>query len=156
MKDLVATVGKVDVKPGSGNVIAGSVHASLDVRHADDEIRKRAVAGFLACAKQIGSRRRLSVSWKLHLDQASVPMDPQWIGFMEQAVAASGHSAHRMASGAGHDAMILATRIPTAMLFLRSPGGISHHPDESVLPEDVAAALAVGSKFLELLEDGIV
>ena len=49
-----------------------------------------------------------------------------------------------MTSGAGHDAMIVARRMPAAMLFLRSPGGISHHPDETVLPEDVAAALEVG------------
>ena len=54
-----------------------------------------------------------------------------------------------MASGAGHDAMIMAARMPAAMLFLRSPGGISHHPDETVLEEDVAAALAVGHAFLD-------
>ena len=47
----------------------------------------------------------------------------------------SGLPVHRMASGAGHDAMILAGRMPAAMLFLRSPGGISHHPDETVLEE---------------------
>ena len=57
-----------------------------------------------------------------------------------------------MNSGAGHDAMIMARRMPSAMLFLRSPRGISHHPDESVLAEDVAAALAAGLCFLEDLE----
>jgi allantoate deiminase len=57
-----------------------------------------------------------------------------------------------MASGAGHDAMIVARRMPAAMLFLRSPGGISHHPDETVLAEDVDAALDVGREFLEWLE----
>ncbi len=57
---------------------------------------------------------------------------------------ATGLAVHRMASGAGHDAMIVARRMPAAMLFLRSPGGISHHPDETVLAEDVAAALARG------------
>jgi allantoate deiminase len=57
-----------------------------------------------------------------------------------------------MASGAGHDAMIVAQRMPAAMLFLRSPGGISHHPDETVLAEDVTAALDVGMQFLEQLE----
>jgi allantoate deiminase len=50
--------------------------------------------------------------------------------------------------------MILARRMPAAMLFLRSPGGISHHPHESVLVEDVAAALATGVGFLEELEGG--
>ena len=48
--------------------------------------------------------------------------------------------------------MIVARRMPTAMLFLRSPGGISHHPDETVLVEDVAAALATGLRFLEGME----
>jgi allantoate deiminase len=56
-----------------------------------------------------------------------------------------------MPSGAGHDAMVMAARVPTAMLFLRSPGGISHHPDETVLEEDVTAALDVCRKFLERL-----
>ena len=56
-----------------------------------------------------------------------------------------------MPSGAGHDAMVMATRMPAAMLFLRSPGGISHHPDETVAEEDVEAAFQVGRKFLERL-----
>jgi allantoate deiminase len=60
--------------------------------------------------------------------------------------------AHRMTSGAGHDAMIMARRMPAAMLFLRSPGGVSHHPDETVLVEDVAAALESGVAFLERLD----
>jgi allantoate deiminase len=58
-----------------------------------------------------------------------------------------------MTSGAGHDAMILAPSIPSAMLFLRSPGGLSHHPDESVLPQDVEAALATAMEFLAQLRD---
>ena len=47
--------------------------------------------------------------------------------------------------------MVMAARVPTAMLFLRSPGGISHHPDEAVLEEDVEAALRVGRRFLQRL-----
>jgi len=58
-----------------------------------------------------------------------------------------------MTSGAGHDAMIVARRVPAAMLFLRSPGGLSHHPDEAVLPGDVEAALATGLEFLRSLRD---
>jgi allantoate deiminase len=57
-----------------------------------------------------------------------------------------------MMSGAGHDAMIVAPHIPSAMLFLRSPGGLSHHPDESVLAEDVDAALQAGLRFIASLE----
>ena len=58
-----------------------------------------------------------------------------------------------MTSGAGHDAMIVARRVPAAILFLRSPGGLSHHPGESVLPQDVEAAFASGVEFLRTLRD---
>jgi allantoate deiminase len=58
-----------------------------------------------------------------------------------------------MTSGAGHDAMIVASKIPTAMLFLRSPGGLSHHPDETVMESDVAAAYGAGLEFLRMLRD---
>ena len=60
-----------------------------------------------------------------------------------------------MVSGAGHDAMILAERVPTTMIFLRSPGGISHHPDESVRPQDVENALAAGRAFLRHLTKAV-
>jgi allantoate deiminase len=79
-------------------------------------------------------------------------MDETLVRMTEHAVSASGHALLRMSSGAGHDAMIMARRMPAAMLFLRSPGGISHHPNETVLPEDVAAALKVGEALLNELE----
>jgi allantoate deiminase len=56
-----------------------------------------------------------------------------------------------MVSGAGHDAMILAEKVPSAMIFLRSPGGISHNPKESVLVEDVAKALEAGIRLFDEL-----
>ena len=49
--------------------------------------------------------------------------------------------------------MIVAARVPSCMLFVRSPGGLSHHPDESVLAEDVEAALITGMEFLKLLSE---
>jgi len=152
-RGLVATVGRLQVQPGAGNVIAGSALASLDVRHADDAIRKQAVATLLGCANEIAVRRGLSVSWESRLDQASVAMDDALVETLTQSVRHAGYPVHRMVSGAGHDTMIMASRMPVAMLFLRSPGGISHHPDESVRPEDVAAALAAGQEFLEKLHE---
>jgi allantoate deiminase len=141
---LVATVGSLQVQPGATNVIAGSARTSLDVRHAKDAVRREAARQMIDCAQQIAVRRGLKVRWEPRLDQSAVAMDA---GLMELL-----GPFHRMTSGAGHDAMILARRIPAAMLFLRSPGGISHHPDESVLAEDVAAALETGMRFLERLD----
>jgi allantoate deiminase len=65
-----------------------------------------------------------------------------------EAVDAIGYQAHRMVSGAGHDAMILAGAVPAGMLFIRTPKGLSHHPEEAVGERDVGAACAV---FLRLL-----
>jgi allantoate deiminase len=79
-------------------------------------------------------------------------MDAGLIEMLGCAVRAGGFVEHRMHSGAGHDAMVMAERMPTAMLFVRSPGGISHHPDETVLEADVGAALATGLHFVDRLE----
>jgi allantoate deiminase len=149
---LVATVGRLEVRPGAGNVIAESARASLDLRHADDRVRRDAVSRLIDIAEQIATRRHLTLLVEPRLDQAAVAMDRKLTSALSDAAIASSYTAHRMNSGAGHDAMIVAHRMPVAMLFLRSPGGISHHPDEAVLTEDVTAALTVGLKFLEQME----
>jgi allantoate deiminase len=148
----VATVGRLNVSPGAGNVIPGSVGASLDVRHVDDSVRRDLVAQLLKSAGKIAAARCLTVSWEQRLDQSAVAMDSHLVAMLERAVAGCGFPVHRMPSGAGHDAMIVARRMSAAMLFLRSPGGLSHHRDEAVLAEDVAAALEAGMRFLEELE----
>jgi allantoate deiminase len=148
---LAATVGRVDVQPNVENVIAGVARVSLDVRHPEDAARNTAVETLLAQAKAIAERRGLALDCFRQMDQPAVPMDERLTAFLVEAIEAAGLPVKRMPSGAGHDAMVMAARIPTAMLFLRSPGGISHHPDEAVLKEDVEAALQVGCKFLERL-----
>lgn len=145
--DLVATVGHIDAAPNVRNAINGTVVVSLDVRHADDGIRLGAVASLLAEAEAIGGRRKLTVGHRVKLDQEAVVMSASLTATLEE---------HRMTSGAGHDAMIVAKQMPAAMLFLRSPGGISHHPDESVLVTDVAAAMEVGMRLLRAWEEGHV
>jgi allantoate deiminase len=145
---LVATVGRIDARPGASNVIAGVCATTLDVRHADDGVRAAAVAGLAREARDIAARRGLEVSWTQRLDQAATSMDPSLVATLERAVRRAGVPVHHLSSGAGHDAMIVGARMPAAMLFLRSPGGISHHPDESVLEADVDAALEVGLQFL--------
>jgi len=149
---LVATVGRLEIEPNARNVIAGQVRASLDVRHADDSVRHDAVERMLKHARDLATERNLEVASEKKLDQSAVQMDPKLVSRMAEAVKSAGYPVHHMSSGAGHDAMILAPKIPAAMLFLRSPGGISHHPDENVLVEDVTAALNAGMHFLEQWE----
>lgn len=150
---LVATVGRLDALPGSVNVIAGSCWATLDVRHSEDEVRQSAVDRLTDAAHAIAARRGLEARWESHLDVGSVATDRSLTAMLDRAIERCGFPASTMSSGAGHDAMIVARRMPVAMLFLRTPGGISHHPDESVAEEDVAAALAVGRQFLDELEE---
>ncbi|AEU35068.1 allantoate amidohydrolase [Granulicella mallensis] len=139
---LVATVGRIEALPGATNVIPGTTHLTLDVRHPKDESRHAAVAHLLTKAEAAGALRGVSVRAKLLAEQKAVPMDRALTVHLHQAAERTGHDAKPMFSGAGHDAMILAPHVPTTMLFVRSPGGLSHHPGESVREEDVEAALA--------------
>jgi allantoate deiminase len=150
---LVATAGKVETSPGAGNVIAGQVRASLDLRHANDNTRNAAVAELIVAAQTAGARRHVRVTTYTQLEQPAVPLDLYLTEMLQNAAVRAGFPSGRMTSGAGHDAMILAPTIPSTMLFLRSPGGLSHQPDESVLPQDVEAALATALEFLTLLGD---
>ena len=146
---LVATVGRLEVPSGAANVIPGEVRASLDVRHADDRVRLDAVRCLEGAAGRFADSRNVRLRWAERLNQRAAGMDEGMVRGLSAAMEGLGYRPHRMVSGAGHDAMILARRVPAGMVFLRSPGGISHSPEENVLPEDVEAALMVGMRFLE-------
>jgi allantoate deiminase len=151
---VVATVGDLHTHPGAGNVVAGQLRASLDVRHGDDAVRHQAVDELLAHAASIAQRRGLTAASRMLMDQPAVAMDARLCTVATEAIHSIGILPLAMVSGAGHDAMILAERVPSTMIFLRSPGGISHHPDETVLAQDVEHALAAGLRFLRLFEGG--
>jgi allantoate deiminase len=148
---LVATVGQIEARPGATNVIAAETRVTLDVRHKSSDIRDRAARDLAQAAIEIAGRRGLFLRQNVLLNQSAVEMDTFLVDQIEQAIHATGCRPHRMASGAGHDAMILAEKIPSAMIFLRSPGGISHDPAESVEIEDVAKALDCGWHLLDQL-----
>jgi len=145
---LVATVGRIAVKPNAGNVVPGHTQVSLDVRHAHDAVRIGAVEELVTVASTIAAQRGLTVERTDRLDQPAVPMDERLAQMLTESIEAAGYPVKSMPSGAGHDAMVMAAKVPTAMLFLRSPGGISHHPAETVREEDVEAALDAGTEFL--------
>jgi allantoate deiminase len=153
--DLVATVGKIEAKPGTTNVIAAETRLTLDVRHSSDEIRIRAVDRLVREAEQITKRRSLSLSHSILLRQQAVAMDSLLVDEIGRAIKKAGCKPHRMVSGAGHDAMILAERIPAAMILLRSPGGTSHDPAESVELEVVTKAIECGLLLLDQLASSI-
>ena len=146
---LVATVGSLQAKPGAVNVIAGETRLTLDVRHPDDDMRTRAVEDLIRDAKAIARGRGLSVNWHEQMNQRVVHMDRDLMAQIEEAIRKTGCKPYRMVSGAGHDAMILAEKVPAGIVFLRTPGGISHDPAESVLVDDVAKAIECGLHLLD-------
>ena len=148
-ENAVATVGQIAAEPGGVNVIPGVARCSLDVRHAEDAVRTALVASIFDEARAIGSRRGLWVEAVQYHEQPAVRLDGELVGTTARAADKAGYATIRMTSGAGHDAMVMAAHVPAAMVFLRNPGGISHHPDESVAESDVAAAIHLGLCFLE-------
>ncbi|HEV1992058.1 MAG TPA: allantoate amidohydrolase [Candidatus Dormibacteraeota bacterium] len=148
---LVATVGQLAVSPGVTNVVPGEAVLSLDVRHADDTIRLERSARLLQRARDIAARRGLSVESEPVAENQSVPCSPPLASLLTQAVQELGHPTVTLGSGAGHDAAVMAGITDVAMLFVRCKGGVSHNPAESVTEEDVAVAIDVLGKFMELL-----
>jgi allantoate deiminase len=149
---LVATVGRIEAGPGAANVVPGEVRLTLDIRHATDSVRLTALAGLLQTAGQIATLRGLGLEIVQQFTEPATPMNAALAAGLAAAAEATGSQTHRMVSGAGHDAMVLARKVPAAMLFLRSPAGVSHHPDESVRLEDVQAALDAGLYFFQHLD----
>lgn len=146
--EVTATVGRMEVNPNASNVIAGYVKVTLDIRSDRDSAREAALEALLVSGEAIAQRRGVEFAAEKKMEQPAVSMDEELTAMLCDALESSGFPVRPMPSGAGHDAMVMATRVPAAMLFLRSPGGISHHPDETVRESDVEAALAVGEAFL--------
>ena len=91
------------------------------------------------------------MTWEIRSTQPAVACDKELRKMLAQSVETAGYPVHMLVSGAGHDAMIMASRMPVAMLFIRSPEGVSHHSSETVRVEDVAAALQVAACFVKQL-----
>lgn len=150
---LVATVGQLSAQPGASNVIPGAATLSLDVRHQNDATREAACQALRARAQEIAAARDLTLRWETVQAGNAVACDARLTDLLAQAVAAGGTPAHRLPSGAGHDAVMLAAIAPIAMLFVRCAGGISHNPAEAVAEADVAAGIAALGRFLHLLTE---
>ncbi|CAE6697037.1 N-carbamoyl-L-amino acid hydrolase [Xanthomonas arboricola] len=154
--DLVATVGKLQVAPGATNVVPGRVDCTLDVRAGDDATRDAAVLEIERALASISKTRNIAIAIDPLQTLAASPCAPALMTRLQHAVAAQGIAPRQLVSGAGHDAMVMAALCPTAMLFVRCAGGISHHPDEHVAPADAELALAVMRHFIEHLGDPLV
>ncbi|QXQ10052.1 allantoate amidohydrolase [Paeniglutamicibacter sp. Y32M11] len=136
-----ATVGRIEPVPGGTNVIASAVNFWLDVRHPDDAITAALIQRIHDTALDLAA----SEGCELSLNQESLSPTVTFDASLTARLQGSLMHAPVLDTGAGHDAGVLAAHVPSAMIFVRNPSGISHSPEEYVEDADAevgAAALA--------------
>ncbi len=143
-----ATVGRLIPVPGGTNVIAGRVDAWLDVRHPDDDVTAAVVAEITRRAQHAAAVEGCTAT----VTEESLSPTAHFDAGLRERLREVLPGAPVLATGAGHDAAVLADHVPTGMLFVRNPTGVSHSPAEHVEdPDAEAGALALADALAELL-----
>jgi allantoate deiminase len=153
-RPAVITNGWWDVQPGAWNIVPGLVHFSVDLRHPDEPTKQRLAAAARQCGEQIAAERGVSVSYDVVSDVLPMGMDAQVKAEIRAAAEARGVAWMPMVSGAGHDSQVMATRVPTGMLFVPSVEGRSHSAAEYTSAEDAARGATVLASALHRLAFG--
>jgi N-carbamoyl-L-amino-acid hydrolase len=147
----LATFGKVVPEPGGTNVISSKVHAWLDARAPDEEKLKELVSQVTAVAELSGTSHGVTATSRCESLSPIVEFDLDFRNQVTTALASRGIDTPVLPTGAGHDAGVLAGSLPTAMLFVRNPTGVSHSPAEHAEPEDCEAGIiALAAVLTEL------
>ncbi len=142
-KATVGTVGEIEVVPGLINAIAERVRFSLDVRGPDEDAFHGVVRDIGAFTERAAAARGMRAELHERQTLPATPLDDRVVGALADAAAASEAPYTTMISGAAHDTMCVAPRVPSAMVFVPCKDGISHHPAESADPADAALAAEI-------------
>ena len=126
----VSTVGVANVYPGAMNVIPGQVELLVDIRSINAQSKIRVVNQFTREINEICTRRSLTSEIELLSDEIPTLLDEKLIENTEMICNSLGYNYIKMPSGAGHDAMNMASFCKTGMLFIPSEDGLSHNPKE--------------------------
>jgi beta-ureidopropionase / N-carbamoyl-L-amino-acid hydrolase len=137
----LATFGKVVAEPGAANAISAAVHAWLDARAPDEDTLEQVVARVSAAAADAAAAHGVTFHIRPESLTPLVTFDPALRDRLVRVLAAAGQPAPVLPTGAGHDAGVLAARIPTAMLFVRNRTGVSHSPAEQADLADCEAGV---------------
>lgn len=137
-KSAVGTVGVLEVKPASTNVIPGETYLTIDFRDPDEAVLERMERDVVTAAETIARQLGLTVALKNIVKQPAVHFDPQCIEAVRHAAASAGLSTRDIMSGAGHDAAYIARVAPTTMIFVPCKDGISHNEAEYSSKEQCA------------------
>ena len=142
-----ATVGRLQAVPGGTNVIASHVELSLDVRAADGT----AVREVIGRIEEAGALESARNGCAFGLEQTSWSDEVVFDEALRAELDAVLGGVPSLPTGAGHDAGVLAAHVPTAMLFVRNPTGVSHAPDEHATDADLDAGVTALERVLRHL-----
>ncbi|MGI9523634.1 MAG: allantoate amidohydrolase [Hyphomicrobiaceae bacterium] len=149
---VVATVGFIEAKPGSVNVIPGTTSFTIDLRSATNSECKEQADRIEEKLTEIARRRGVSVSVQPTHAMEAVECALNVRNELSRAIETLGYQPIALPSGAGHDAMAMATLCDTGMLFVRCKGGLSHHPGESIAEADADACVRALLAFIRSFE----
>lgn len=136
-KNVIATVGQLDVHPNAMNVVAGEVTMSIDLRGTDEDNINRLCIAILENVDAIAQKRSLGVQLETLTEEEPALLDEGLITLGEYCASELGERTMRLASGAGHDALYMTRIAPTCMIFVPSKHGISHNPAEYTAMADI-------------------
>jgi allantoate deiminase len=151
-KGTVGTVGEIEVEPGIINAIASRVRFSLDIRGPDDDAYRGVAGDIAAFAKEAARSRGMEAELTQRQTLPATPLDGRIVGALEEAAEATGEPYMTMHSGAAHDTMCVAERVPSAMVFVPCKDGVSHHPTEDAEPADAALAAQIILNAIQALQ----
>ncbi len=137
VKGLLITIGSIQVFPNVINVIPEKVIATIDLRHPHDAVAEKSLAALSEFIKMDKSFNGLSAVWESLVDIEAVKFDPGIVNAIKRSCDDLGYTSRKMISGAGHDAQLLSSRYPSAMIFIPSKNGISHAVNEYSSPEQI-------------------
>jgi len=147
-KGTVATTGVLKVKDGAMNVIPGMVKLQIDIRSISSKSKQNVFAELKQFFEQVSHNRGLSITWNVLSNEEPVTLNKDIIYDIEVLCEENGISYLKMPSGAGHDAMNMASICPTCLLFVPSINGLSHHPDEETSIEDIGVGVELLEKII--------
>ena len=149
----VGTVGEIEVDPGLINAIASRIRFSLDIRGPVDDAYRGVARDVAAFVERAAAARGMTADVRQRQTLPATPLDDRIVDALDAAAAATGEPYIRMHSGAAHDTMCVADRVPSAMVFVPCKDGISHHPDEDADPADAALAAEIILGAIAALQD---
>ncbi len=137
------TVGQLTIQPYSRNVVPSKVWFSVDMRHGHAPSLAGMGAALRDQAAVVAAARGVEIAVTPFWDSPPTPFDPALVAHLEAAAQARGHSYRKMPTGIGHDAVYVARKVPTVMLFTPCEGGISHNEAENITLDWARAGLEV-------------